>query len=352
MTLLQGNPKVSVIVPMYNVEKYVAQCLESILSQTLFDIEVIAVDDGSPDSSGEIAESYARRDRRVRVIHQENAGLGPARNSGMDIARGEYVGFVDSDDWVHPDMFEGLYNAASQAHADIAAGGCETWTDGRLVTSEPHPLAGATLVGADEIEPVRQFFYGRLPGDRDSRPHPVSVCFAIFKNIAKHTGPASVRFCEILSEDVIFDIDAYRKASVVTYTDGCGYCYRKDSQESITRTFSHEKLYRNTAFFAKLAEMAEAEDDSEACLLRARRKMVDYSRSYVFMIEKSGLSLGQKAEEVRALLATDEFRTYCADYPVDRLPKFQALFHGLLVRGNVRSALALTRLRMISRGER
>lgn len=116
------KPKVSIVVPIYNVEKYLKNCVDSLLNQTLEDIEIILVDDGSPDKSGEIADEYMRNEKRIKVVHQSNAGLGPARNSGMAVATGEYIGFIDSDDWTQPEMFERLYEAAVLENADIVVG--------------------------------------------------------------------------------------------------------------------------------------------------------------------------------------------------------------------------------------
>ncbi len=112
-------PKVSVIVPIYNVEQYLARCLDSILSQSFADIEVVCVDDGSPDDSISIAEDYARRDSRIRIIRQENKGLGGARNTGIDNATGQYVAFIDSDDYISEDYFGNLCEAAAKYDADI-----------------------------------------------------------------------------------------------------------------------------------------------------------------------------------------------------------------------------------------
>lgn len=112
-------PKVSVIVPVYNVEQYLAECLDSIISQTLQDIEIICIDDGSTDNSGKILDDYAVRDGRIRVIHQENCGQGIARNRGIKIASGDYIAFVDPDDWVAPEMFDEMYIAALKNNADI-----------------------------------------------------------------------------------------------------------------------------------------------------------------------------------------------------------------------------------------
>lgn len=104
-------PKISVIVPIYNVEKYLNRCVDSILKQTFTDFECILVDDGSPDKCPKICDEYAKKDMRIRVIHKENGGLSDARNAGIDAAQGEYLGFVDSDDWIHPQMYEILYNS-------------------------------------------------------------------------------------------------------------------------------------------------------------------------------------------------------------------------------------------------
>jgi glycosyltransferase involved in cell wall biosynthesis len=112
--------KVSIIVPVYNAEKYLKKCLDSIVNQTLKDIEIICIDDGSTDNSLVIINDYAQRDFRVKVLHQENAKQGAARNRGMKIACGEYIGFIDSDDWIDLDYFEKLYNTAKKYDSDIA----------------------------------------------------------------------------------------------------------------------------------------------------------------------------------------------------------------------------------------
>jgi glycosyltransferase involved in cell wall biosynthesis len=114
------NPKVSIIVPVYKVEPYIRKCVDSILAQTLTDFELILVDDGSPDNCGEICDEYAQKDSRVKVIHKENGGQATARNAALDIAKGQYVGFVDSDDWIEPDMYELLYGMCIQNDCEIA----------------------------------------------------------------------------------------------------------------------------------------------------------------------------------------------------------------------------------------
>ena len=114
-------PKISIIIPIYKVEKYLRFCLDSLCVQTLKDIEIICVNDGSPDNCGEILNEYQKKDKRFYILNQENLGSGPARNNGLDHAKGEFVGFVDPDDWVAPNYFEILYNRATICSADISA---------------------------------------------------------------------------------------------------------------------------------------------------------------------------------------------------------------------------------------
>ena len=105
---------ISVIVPVYKVEKFLDRCINSIIQQTFTNLEIILVDDGSPDRSGEICDEWKMKDKRIRVIHKENGGLSDARNKGLDVATGDYVAFIDSDDWIDPDMFQLLYDATQK----------------------------------------------------------------------------------------------------------------------------------------------------------------------------------------------------------------------------------------------
>lgn len=108
------NVKISIIVSVFNTEKYLRECLNSLVNQTLKSVEIICVDDGSTDNSPEILEEFKAKDKRIKVIHQENFGPSVARNNALKIAQGDYIGFVDSDDWVDLDFFEKLYNAAKK----------------------------------------------------------------------------------------------------------------------------------------------------------------------------------------------------------------------------------------------
>lgn len=122
------QPLISVIVPVYKVEDYLKTCIDSIRNQTYQNLEIILVDDGSPDRCGEMCDAFAGEDSRIRVIHKENGGLSSARNAGLDVAAGAYISFIDSDDWIAPDMYERLLDLMLQYKAQVAAGGLQTST--------------------------------------------------------------------------------------------------------------------------------------------------------------------------------------------------------------------------------
>lgn len=140
---MDGNtPKISVIVPVYNVIEYLEQCLNSIVNQTMQDIEIIVIDDGSTDGSGQICDDYARNDPRITLLHKKNQGLSAARNDGLAIARAEYIMFVDSDDWVEPDFCSIPYQVAIDSRSDIVIFQ-RIWHRGNIVDcQQPFPFDG------------------------------------------------------------------------------------------------------------------------------------------------------------------------------------------------------------------
>ena len=115
-----NNTVISVIVPIYNVENYINRCLNSIINQTYKNLQIILVDDGSTDDSGKVCDKYALKDSRIKVIHQKNSGPVRARKTGLEASTGEYIGFVDSDDWIEPNMYEEMLNNLIQTNADFA----------------------------------------------------------------------------------------------------------------------------------------------------------------------------------------------------------------------------------------
>lgn len=169
--------KVSVVVPVYNAEKYLRQCLDSVVGQTLRDIEIILIDDGSADGSAEICRSYLA-DSRVIYYRKENEGLAAARQDGMDRAGGEYIGFVDSDDWCEPDMFEKMYNAAKSNDSDIVYCNCVENEDGHRFSKQLRTGAFDRAQIEEEILPRTLAFISKKGGKEAIR---WSNCLRIYK---------------------------------------------------------------------------------------------------------------------------------------------------------------------------
>lgn len=128
----QEKALISIIIPVYKVEKYLEKCIQSVINQTYENLQIILVDDGSPDNCGKICDEYAQKDHRIEVIHKSNGGLSDARNKGLEIAKGEYIGFIDSDDYIESDMYEVLYNLLKQYNADVSICNFYTVSQGKI----------------------------------------------------------------------------------------------------------------------------------------------------------------------------------------------------------------------------
>lgn len=217
------EPKVSVIVPIYNVEQYLDRCIQSLIHQTLKDIEIILVDDGSPDNCPAMCDHYAEQDSRIKVVHKINGGLGFARNSGIDAATGEYIAFVDSDDYIALDFYEKLYNNAKENESDICLGAITYIKDDRHYDGR-HIFAGKVF---DKTQILCKLLPSTLGSDENGMGYSsMSTCIGIFKRSLINDN--NIRFVserEYISEDAIFDIAIYQAAQRVSFIDSGGYYY-------------------------------------------------------------------------------------------------------------------------------
>ena len=213
-------PKVSVIVPVYKAEKYLRKCVDSILAQTFRDFEVLLVDDGSPDKSGEICDEYAAKYDCIRVKHISNGGAAVARNRGIDMAKGEFIMFVDSDDTIESDMLAELVSLQNRHKVDIAASRL------RMRPEYEHQPAEVRYSGIDCIRLL-------LLRELDSSP-----CTKLIRRDAI----GSIRFPEgVTNEDVVFLYHLYGQASDVCYLNKSFYYYR-ENPESVTHSFDKHAL--------------------------------------------------------------------------------------------------------------
>ena len=224
------EPKISIIVAAYKVEKYLRKCVDSILNQTYHNIEIILVNDGSPDACGSICDEYAIQDDRVKVIHKENGGQATARNRGLEVASGEYVGFVDGDDWIEPAMYESLLNEIISEQADIVQ--CEWYlvdSDGNkssCIKDSEKEIYSSNEALIELILPT-----GKLLN--------TSVCCKLFKrNIANSSRFSPVRAYE--DDEYVFNTVAISSKIVCITRELYDYYVREGS--TMTSSFNLNKL--------------------------------------------------------------------------------------------------------------
>lgn len=221
----------SIIVPVYNVEVYLRKCVDSILAQTFTDFELILVDDGSPDGCPAICDEYAEKDQRVRVIHKENGGISSARNAGLDVAQGDYIGFVDSDDYILPDMYRILIKNANQYEACISAVGYYEVLKNGAIYKKCAPERMYVLKREDLVHhfyPENRWLI--MPGVTTK-----VYLRSIFKQL---------RFPEgYVYEDSFLQLPIFDSTNVAVISDEALYCYLIERSDSIMRSsFSTNNL--------------------------------------------------------------------------------------------------------------
>lgn len=217
---------VSVIIPVYNVKKYLAKCVDSVINQTLKDIEIILVDDGSTDGSGEVCDHYALLDRRVTVIHQKNAGQGAARNSGLDMAQGKWIGFVDSDDWLDENYYEKMVKSAEENDADMACCDRRVFDEQNNMIYEADIVEGKSCIIGDKEEYFYKYFFKYTP----------SSCNKLYRReIVKGIYFKSVK--EVGSEDALFNYEILFRLNKISEAKGVFY-------NSLARENSTARSYR------------------------------------------------------------------------------------------------------------
>lgn len=241
------TPKISIIIPVYKVEKYLHYCLESLCAQTLTEIEIICINDGSPDNCGEILNEYAKKDKRFLIINQENAGSGPAKNNGINHAKGQFIGFVDPDDWVSPNYFEVLYNRALICGADVSA------------------TANVVKVKKDRRKKNVGFRSEKIIVLDEKRKNLICrsgiVVNKLFKK--KLVDKYSIRFAETKStgEDNPFNIIALTTANKIATTTTGTYFYRVRSDSATNERSSKDigivKVYVDILIQAKELNLSE-----------------------------------------------------------------------------------------------
>lgn len=261
------NPVISVIVPIYGVEDYLRRCVDSLLSQTYENLEIILVDDGSPDGCPVICDDYAGRDKRIRVIHQKNAGLSGARNAGIGIASGEYLAFVDSDDYVAPDFIQSLYELMQET--DCPIGQCRfAYVSGEPIKSEKNRNC-RIYRGMSLMEQL----YG---------PEDEATCFVVAWNkLYKRELFDHVRYpLGRIHEDEATTYKLFHEGKKLAFLDRELYGYFTENTGSITARFSRKRIQWLTAHEERIAYFKQ--NGYEKLLPSAYRKLCDACITFYF----------------------------------------------------------------------
>lgn len=217
---MNDNVKISIIVPAYNVEKWLPRCLDSIISQQHTNWELIVIDDGSTDSTPDILDSYAKMDTRIVAVHQKNMGLVEVRNHGIVLSSGDYIGFVDGDDSIEPDMYARLLNNARTHDAEISHCGLKVVYENG--TYALHYGTGNVIV-QDQLSAIRDLLFGNVDP---------SLCNKLFKR--EVLIDSCIDKSVLNNEDLLRNFAVYKRAKTIVYEDFCGYIYwsRKNSMSN------------------------------------------------------------------------------------------------------------------------
>lgn len=326
---------VSIIVPVFRVEKYLDRCVESLLGQTLKNIEIILVDDGSPDSCPEMCEEWAKKDSRIKVIHKENQGLGFARNSGLEKATGEFSGFVDSDDFVEPDMFEKLFSAAKRENADIAM--CGLCCIGGIMTEKKDARENincfdeyTVFCKKKEIDRLMLDISGAKPGEKQDSKYGFSSVKNIYRTevIEKN----SLRFLserEVASEDVFFLLDFLKKAQCAVGIPGAYYCYCRNG-ESLSKSYRSDRFEKCALIIDGINERLKERMPESEYKIYTDRLFQAYARAAcmqeIQFAKQNGLTKKELDLRLKAICASPRLKNTLKNYPWYRLPATQAAF--------------------------
>ncbi|WP_312562801.1 glycosyltransferase [Anaerospora sp.] len=264
---------ISVIVPIYNDEEYLHRCVHSILSQTYKELEIILIDDGSTDDSGAICDWYKKQDERIMVIHKENGGLSSARNAGLEIARGDYISFIDSDDWIVDDIYEYCINLIKVTNCDVVDFQCK-FTKGESIPFDSNQTYITEVIEGKEI--LRDYLFR---GQTDSSP------FTIWRKFYKYELFNKVRFPDgKINEDIATNYELLMHCNKLVRTDKIGYYYFQGST-SLTRNGLKKRDFDLLDACENLRQLSQNEGYPDIKYL----VRVKFARSYFSLLAKIAL---------------------------------------------------------------
>lgn len=326
---MRSNVIVSVIVPIYNVEKYLGKCVESIRGQTYENTQILLIDDGSTDSSGAMCDAFALEDCRIQVFHKENEGLGLTRNFGMKYATGDYVLFVDSDDYIEKDSIARMLKEAVNQNADLVVEGYKKVSDdGKVLFEEKYKYE--IFEGSN----VKNLFLPRMIGSCPEKKDSIftTVCSKLYKRkIVLQSGVCFHSERKLQSEDLAYQLELVPFFSRVVVTSYAGYFYRTNNN-SLTTVYKANRFEESKKVFRFVKKRMKELDLPKETQFRADKMLFVQTKAAIKQENPKlcRMSLWRCRRNVKMILSDELLQKEIYDYPIDKMNFKQRLFMYLL----------------------
>lgn len=353
---MKSQPKVSIIVPCYGVEKYLNQCVMSLVEQSLKNIEIILIDDESPDRVPQMCDEWVMKSINgdsknghplplIKVVHKKNAGLGMACNSGIEIATGEYIAFCDSDDYVDSVMYESMFKVAEEYNCDAVYTGLKRVNNaGEDLGSLQHYNKFLYVEGKGKLNSFINDMIASEPSCSNERIMQVSAKVVLYRrNIIEENNIRFVSEREYPSEDLLFNINYLAHCNSICVLPDFYYNYR-DNQSSISHKVNlykfekFKKLYYYTLLECNNLSLFDYKE-------RVQRMFLGYIRSYILQIVKSHETIKKQVEVIRHICQDEIWEEIEKDYPIDIMPMHHKLFTWAIVRRRTALIMILSKLK-------
>lgn len=319
------QPMISIVVPIYNVEHFLVQCIESLVQQTYSNIEIVLVDDGSQDRSGDICDLYAKRDGRIVVIHQKNGGVTSARKAGIKIARGNYLMFVDGDDWVDTCICEELLNAICEHHTQSAICG---YAREYVNSSLPTILYKENIV-------LKGVYIARricgLIGEELASPEKLDALSTMWGRLYSLELVRNIKMLDVdevgSAEDAFWNIEAYLRIENAVYIGRAYYHYRKEYASSITSTYRPKLVWQQKNLYRHIEEVIQREN-LDILWLQALENRIALNTLAIglnYIVDKA--SFFEKRKRIQYLLTEEQRQTALKQLTLKKMPVHWKLFY-------------------------
>ncbi|OQB14357.1 MAG: putative glycosyltransferase EpsJ [Firmicutes bacterium ADurb.Bin193] len=322
-------PTISIIVPVYNVEKYLRQCLDSLINQTFEDIEIICINDGSTDNSLEILKEYEQIDQRIKVINQENQGVSSAKNNGIKIAKGEYLAVVDGDDWVEPDAYEILLSAMKKHNVDVVM--FSYFRNYGNVQLEKKVFDSDKVFEKNDCANLHRSLIGIVGQELSEPQNAGKICSSWTKlyktDIIKENKIFNIDLDIIGTyEDGMFNLEYFKYVNKAIYINKCLYHYRKTNENSITTVYRPrlQSQWDNLYDIIKrhIDENGLGDDYKKAMQNRIALDIIGLG----FNVLAGSGSVMHKVKEIKAILQSAQYKAAVKQLDVKFMPLHWKVF--------------------------